>query len=303
MPKSRAWYFVVLIALIVVVVGLGSWAQDELRLPSVLILDTSDRNGALYLDGGATLTVRQGDLIVNSSHSSALFNANSQIEVQAGTILIAGGYNNLGEGTITPPPTTGAKAVADPLTKVQCPEVADVRSRQKLFVPDKRETTLKPGFYVGGINAFGKDAILRLDPGVYVVSDGDFFVGVGEFSGDGVTIIMSGRKPGRLTFANKARGKLVAPKEGPLKDILLVTAGAAEGNNSDIGFNDARVLLQGTVYAPRGRIGVFANSRVVVGHVVGFSLIMTTGAVMEVTGLGTTDPGWNGVEIPLEPER
>lgn len=302
MSMARICKLTALLVATAIVGGICGWAQDELRIPAVLVLDATDKNGALNLGGENVLTVHKGDLIVNSSHSSALFNANSQIQVSAGSILIAGGYNNVGEGTITPAPTTGAPPVADPLTGIRYPEGGEVRSRQKLFVPDKRETTLKPGFYAGGINAFGKDAILRLEPGMYVVSDGDFFVGVGEFFGEGVTIVMSGQKPGRLTFANKARGKLVAPSEGPLKDVVLVSAGRAEGNNSDIGFNDARVLLQGTVYAPRGRIGVFANSQVVVGHVVGFNLIMNTGAAMDVTGLPVTDPAWEGVEIPREPE-
>ncbi len=302
MRETRAWKSLVLAAAVSVVLGIRSWAQDDLRIPSVLVLDATDKNGALNLGGENVLTVRKGDLIVNSSHSSALFNANSQIQVLAGSILIAGGYNNLGEGTITPAPTTGAAPVPDPLTRIRYPEGGEVRSRQKLFVPDKRETTLKPGFYAGGINAFGKDAVLRLEPGMYVITDGDFFIGVGEFSGEDVTIIMSGQKPGKLAFANGARGKLVAPREGPLKDILLVSAGRAEGNNSDIGFNDAKVLLQGTIYAPRGRIGVFFNSRVVVGHVVGLNVIMNTGAAMDVTGLPVTDPGWEGVEIPPEPE-
>ena len=291
----------VLLAAMMIFAGLRGWTQDEPRIPSVLVLDTSEKNGALHLDGENTLKVRQGDLIINSTHSSALFNANSQIQVLAGSIRITGGYNNLGKGSITPAPTTGVATVADPLTMIRYPEVGDVRSRQKLFVPDKRETTLKPGYYAGGINAYGRDAILRLEPGVFVVTDGDFFIGVGEFSGEGVTIIMSGKKPGKLVFANDCRGKLVAPKEGPLKDIVVVSAGGTEANVSDIGFNDAKVLLQGTMYAPRGRVGLFSGARVVVGHVVGFNLTMNTGAALDVTGLTVTDPRWEGVGIPLEP--
>jgi hypothetical protein len=286
------------VALLGALLGAWAWAEDEVRVPSVLLLDVSQKNGALNLGGEDVLTVRKGDLIVNSSHSSAVFNANSRIEALGGAIRIVGGYNNLGEAAIAPDPTTGSAAMADPLTGIKYPPGGDVRSREKLFVSDGRETTLKPGYYAGGINAFGKGATLTLEPGMYVITDGDFFVGCGQFAGEGVTIVMSGQKPGKLTFGNGARGKLVAPKEGPLKDILIVSGGKAEGNNSDVGFNDARVLLQGTVYAPRGRIGVFFKSRVIAGHVVGLNLIMNTAATLDVMGVPVTSPAWDEVEVP-----
>ncbi len=301
MSRGCGWMMVLLAG--VAFAGVPGWAQDETPMPAVLLLDATAKTGALHLDGENTLTVRKGDLVVNSTHNSALFSANSKIEVPAGAIRLAGGYNNLGESSITPTPVTGAAAVADPLTGVQYPKAGDVRSRQKLYVPDGRETTLKPGYYAGGINAYGRNTVLRLEPGMYVITDGDFFIGAGEVSGEGVTVIMSGKQPGKLSFGAGARGKLVAPREGPLKDMLIVSAAKTQGNTSDIGFNDARVVLQGLIYAPKGRLGLLAEAQVIVGRVVAYNLLMNTGATLEVLGAPVTDPAWESVEIPAAPER
>jgi hypothetical protein len=273
-----------------------AFAQDQPVIPSVLVLDTSDKNGALNLGGDNVLTVRKGNLIVNSSDNLALFNANSTLAVQDGTIQIVGGYSDLGQASTTPVPQTCTQPVADPLAKrVQYPEDAKVRERQKLIIPDNRHTVLEPGYYLGGISALGKDVQLTLNPGVYVIWDGDFFVSAADMDGQGVTIVMAGQHPGKLTFGDGSRVRLQAPSEGALQGILLFSKGAAEGNSSDIGFNGADCVLRGTIYAPRGRVGVFAKSRVRAGHVVCFNLMMNTGAELEVLGVPALDPAWEKI--------
>ena len=271
-------------------------AQDQPLIPSVLVLDTSEKNGALNLGGDNVLTVRKGNLIVNSSDNLALFNANSTVAVQDGTIQIVGGYSDLGQASTTPAPQTGMQPVADPLAKrVQYPEDTKVRERQKLIIPDNRHTVLEPGYYLGGISALGKDVALTLNPGVYVIWDGDFFISAAEMNGQGVTIVMAGQNPGRLIFGDGSHVRLQAPTEGPLKDILVVSKGVAQGNRSDIGFNGANCVLRGTIYAPWGRVGVFAKSRVRVGYVVCFNLMMNTGAELEVLGGPASDPVWEKI--------
>ena len=71
--------------------------------------------------------------------------------------------------------------------------------------------------------------------------------------------------------------------------------GVAQGNRSDIGFNGANCVLRGAIYAPRGRVGVFAKSRARVGYVVCFNLMMNTGAELEVLGGPVSDPAWEKI--------
>ena len=271
-------------------------AQDQPAVPSVLVLDTSEKNGALNLGGDNMLTVRKGNLVVNSSDNLALFSANSTVAVQNGTIQIVGGYSDLGQASTTPVPQTGMQPVADPLAKrVQYPEDAKARERQKLIIPDSHHTVLEPGYYLGGISALGQNVQLTLNPGVYVIWDGDFFISAAELDGQGVTIVMAGQNPGRLIFGDGSHVRLQAPAEGPLKDILVVSKGVAQGNRSDIGFSAADCVLRGTIYAPRGRVGIFAKSRVRAGYVVCFNLMMNTGAELEVLGVPASDAAWEKI--------
>jgi hypothetical protein len=248
----------------------------------VLVLDPNQSNGALSLGGENRLIVRKGDVIVNSTDQSALFNANSSIEVLAGSIGLAGNFMNLGKAVTKPKPRR-AQQVANPYETLKLPAVTNVVSKQKLFLHAGVPETLRPGVYQGGINV-GKGVELTLQPGTYLFINGDFFVTEAKVRGDGVTIIMWGAKPGKLLFANGADVELSAPREGDLKDMLILSAGKLEGTNTDVGFNGCQAKLTGVVDAPLGRVGVFFNAKVSVTRVCCFQLMLNTGAMLEVTG-------------------
>lgn len=282
-----------LLCVLLLNLGAGlSLAQEAGELPSVLVLDASAKNGALNLGGEDRLIVRKGDLIVNSSHNMAIFNANSTIQVLDGAVQVVGGCNNLGQATTTPEPTTGAAVQNDPLAGLQYPSVTDVQSRQKLFVSGDKEETLSPGYYAGGISLTGKGLKVTLEPGMYVITDGDFFINEAQLEGTGVTIVMSGQRPGKLLWATGAQVRLSAPTEGSLKDILIVSAGTAQGSETDVGFNGAKAMLRGTIYAPRGRVGAYFKANVTVGHVICANLMMNTGSTLFVVGAAVDDPVW-----------
>lgn len=271
-------------------------AEVEPFATSVLVLDVGASNGALNLGGQNQLLVRKGDLVVNSSHNMAIFNANSTIKALAGQVQVVGGCNNLGEATTEPEAQTGATGQADPLGKLEYPQVTDVQSRQKMFVSGDKEVTLSPGYYAGGLSLTGKGLKVTLEPGMYVITDGDFFISDAEVSGTGVTIVMSGQTPGKLLWATGARIALSAPAEGALKDILIVSAGRLNGANTDVGLNGCAAILRGTIYAPLGRVGVYFNSKIITGRVICYQLMMNTSAVLDVMGVPVDSPDWDKQE-------
>jgi hypothetical protein len=273
-----------LLAVALLVPGVRSVSAEPLPA-SVLVLDNRPTNGALNLGGEDRLVVDKGDLQVNSTHSNAVFNALSQIEVKDGGCRIAGGYNGVGTATCAPEAETGASAVADPYAQTAWPQTTDIASRGKLFVSgDNKEETLSPGYYVGGLSCMGKGLVVHLEPGLYIITDGDFFISDATVEGTDVTILMSGNAPGKLLAANGSHLIISAPKEGPLKDLALVSARTMQGNDTDLGFNGGVAEVDGVIYAPRGRVGVFFKSQVTAAAVVSWHLMLNTGGVLEALG-------------------
>jgi len=251
--------------------------------PSLIVLNSTAKNGALSLGGENRLAVHKGDIAVNSSHTMALSLFNSELEVLAGEVILNGGAHILGEGSITPEPITGAELVEDPYTAQEFPEVTDVIANERLFISEG-EVTLEPGVYYGGLTISGEETKVTLSPGTYLIVNGDFAVLKAELTGEGITLLVSGDKPGKFVFGNGSRTTLSAPEEGPLKGMLLATDGRIDGANSNIGFNDAKATLTGAVYAPQGRVGVFFKSEVTAGRIVCFEYMMNTGAQVDLTG-------------------
>ena len=72
-------------ALILAVQCVAVHAEKQ-KIPSVLILDPAEKNGALSVSGESRLVVHKGTVIVNSTHSHALSNQRATIEVLDGSI-------------------------------------------------------------------------------------------------------------------------------------------------------------------------------------------------------------------------
>ncbi len=270
-------------------------APAPAKPPAVLLLDASEKNGALNLGGGNRLLVRKCGLAVNSAHQMAIFNANSTVQVLEGGIQVVGGAYSLGKASIEPRPKMQAPPVADPFAALVLPEAGDVVSAKQMFIPNDREWTLRPGVYVGGISAVGKAITLTLQPGVYFIRDGDVFLSGPQVQGKDVTLVFTGTKPGRLSFANDTRATLWGPREGPLKDIVVISQRKAdEKPGSELSFNGAQVALAGIVYAPAARVGIFFHSQVAMCRLVCANLMLNTDAVLDVTGV-------NPSEVPVAP--
>jgi hypothetical protein len=262
--------------------------DDAPTPPSLLVLDASEKLSTFSLGGEDRLTIRKGDLVVNSCHRHAFSVSNSVVEVLDGQFLVVGAGVGSGESKITPEPQQGAEVVVDPYTGLKFPQIDNTVSRQRKFLPENEEVTLSPGIYYGGVTGASKATTVTLEPGVYVMVDGDFAMVGPKVIGKGVTIIMSGANPGKFLLGSGSEATLSAPTEGPLKDILIVSAGKAQGYNSDVGFNDGHANFTGVIYAPLGRVGAFYKSVVKVSRVVCFAFVLNTSAVMEITG--TTAP-------------
>ena len=168
---------------------------------SIVLLNPSNalwpnaRNGcpSFLISGGPTLTF-DGSVMVNSACTAANGGAMATnggaatVTIASGrSIRLVGGYSP-GPLTITPAPTTGAKALTDPFVNLEsvpygstaCTSSAQaqpacVRSASRLILSNQT-MVLNPGVYTGGIQ-LRNSSVALLRPGIYIFDGGGLDVG------------------------------------------------------------------------------------------------------------------------------
>ena len=261
----------------------GARAQDvggKARESSLMMLDPTEKVWSLQVTSKSHLTVQKGDVVVNSTHKGALWIADGTIEALDGQIRDVGGVTNMGKTVPKPAPVIGAAPEEDPIPEFLIPPPGREISREMLSVNYEAEATLTPGIYSGGIHIVGNDSVITLQPGVYVMNGGDFFVSGALVQGKGVTIVMSGAKPGMFWIAGNARLDLSAPTEGSLKNLLVVSR--SEGWNK-LQFSSAKGRFKGLIYAPKAGVGV-SGSDLTFDRLICANLGLTLEANVQITG-------------------
>lgn len=253
-------------------------------MPSVVMLDPTDKVWSLQVTSKSRLSVEKGDIVVNSVNKGALWIADGNIDALDGAIRCVGGINNMGKTVPKPFPVLGAAPIEDPIAEFRIPPPKREISREMLWLNYQPEVTLPPGVYTGGIRIAGNDSVITLQPGVYIINGGDFFVSGALVQGKDVTIVLAGEKPGRFWTAGGARLDLSAPTEGPMQNLLLVSR--AEGWNM-LQIDDTKGRFKGLVYAPAAGVGVSAGSQLIFDRIICANLGLALSSQMQVTGKAT----------------
>jgi hypothetical protein len=253
------------------------------QVPSLLMLDPTAKVWSLHVTSGSQLDVQAGDVVINSTHDGALWAAGGTIAAK-GAIRVAGGTTLLGENDLSPAPQTFAAAADDPLPPFRIQPGA-VRSGQKLFINNEPTATLSPGIYTNGIFATGKDSVITMQPGTYIMNGGDFFVSGARLEGEGVTIVMSGQQPGAFWCAAGAQLDLTPPTTGPLQNIVLI---ARAQNGRGIQLDGATGQMKGLVYSPTATASLSAKADVTLDRLFCSSLSLALGSQLHITGQNLT---------------
>ena len=254
------------------------------KMPALLLLDYSDKVWSLSVGANSSLTVQHGDIVINSTNKGALWLANGMLNDMDGQILCTGGLNNMGKTSPKPYPVLGANPQDDPIPDFRVPPPDRVISQQKLFLNNQPEVTLPPGIYNDGIFATGADSVITMQPGVYIINGGDFFVSGALLQGKDVTIVMAGAQPGRFWTAAGAQLDLTAPTQGVLKNLLLISR-AKGWNMLQLGGGEGH--FNGLVYAPKAGIGISAGAKLRFDRVVCANFSVDLGSNVTVTGKPT----------------
>ncbi len=249
--------------------------------PSVIALDQGNSVWTLKVTDGILKV--NGDVAVNSTNKGAIWMSGGLIDAQNGHVSVVGGVSRLGKNTIRPLEAMGGEVVSDPIPEFRIPAPGNVMSGEKLFLnTDEEDKVLPPGIYNGGIFASGKGHI-TLQPGVFVITNGDFSAIGPTVEGQGVTIVMAGDKPGALSFSLGAKFNASAPTSGKLKDLLVISR-ASGTFASGVSFASAQGNMQGILYAPTSSVSVQNSTGIKVSKIIALNVSVTSGS-MEVTGL------------------
>ena len=131
--------------------------------------------GALQGDSNSVLNATCG-VSVNSNSPTAM-SLNSSANVTAGEVAITGDYELTSSASVSPTPTTGVTASADPLAymndplQTTPPPIGGRVPERTNYVRDSGTHVLFPGTYCGGIE-LNNDARGILSPGFYVLLGG-----------------------------------------------------------------------------------------------------------------------------------
>lgn len=222
----------------------------------VVALDESaDR--ALNFQGNTEVGTECG-VTSNSTSSEAIYVGGSAeldtISAQAvGDIEVSGG----GILTSETPPQSLSSPADDPYDTLPMPPNSACDEVGRTNVRD--DEILMPGRYCGDLVIQGAGVIL--DPGTYIIDGGDFKANSGSsFSGDGVTIILTGSSPsdvGGITINGGASTDLSAPTSGTYEGILFAQDPIAQYRNNQsnaIFAGGANLMMDGVLYLPRSDI-------------------------------------------------
>ena len=210
-------------------------------------------NGALNLSGNAQLAI-PGVLTVDSSSASAI-TASGNASATATAINVVGGVQTSGNASLSPTPTTGAAAVADPFAGLAAPTFSGTGTAVNLG--GNQALTLNPGTY-SQITVSG-NAKLTLTPGTYVITTGGFLVSgnasVGMSGSGGVLIYDAG---GGIAVSGNATLNLSAETSGPYDGLVIFQA---RTNTRALNFSGNGVGgLSGTVYAAGAQVILSGNA-------------------------------------------
>ena len=226
-------------------------------LPLCLLALNPTAKSALEAAGSSEVVADDCAIFSNSNDSDAI-HARSSASISASYICAHGGVR--GAARMSPAPETGCTRLADPLAALPTP------TRWPPPHCDNTDGTfsgnmvqLNPGVYCGGINVTSGTKV-RLRPGVYQLVDAPFRAASNTtVRGDGVVIHLRGSN-GRLDLSGTPNLDLSAPTSGDHAGVVFYADRSQSGVTHNITGN-VDMKIDGTLYAPTGRIEYTGNSR------------------------------------------
>jgi len=234
-------------------VGVGTTSPGNvtpcLSSSQVLVLNPHASH-PLTLSGGATIGAKT--VAVNSDSADAAL-LSGQAYISATNVNITGSDVLTGNASIQGKLATGAKPTADPLANLAGPSETGLLTYNDGQISGGT-VTLKPGIYPNAVSISGQ-AIVMLQPGVYVFKAGLDLSGGAHLSGDGVLLYIAG---GSLKFSGQSIVHLSPSTSGANAGVTIFQArdNLASGQLS----GGSQWSLSGAVYLPTALLDLSGGS-------------------------------------------
>jgi Flp pilus assembly protein TadG len=221
-------------------------------------------NGSFDVNGKPDVNI--GCAVQANSSSRSGMTQEGKAEVKAKKFGVTGGHKT---NNYSPPPSDGSPKVDDPYALLPFPYTDDCNGKGKKGDNIKDSTTLSPGTYCGGIHVYGDGTKVTLEPGIYVMKDGPFWIdGNATITGDRVMIAFTG-KGSTLQIWGDSVVNLTSPVSGLYTNMQFFqdrnddsTRGlwASVGGSSGANQGSAKLQFDGVAYFPTENFWVFGNS-------------------------------------------
>ena len=231
-----------------------SAAAQTIPTPPVCVYALNNRaNGAVDLNG--TVNVSVGCAVQANSGSGGAVRAVGGARMSTSAFSVSGNYKGSG---FTPPPKAGAAPLPDPFASLPFPATGPCVALSGSSI--KANTTINPGTYCGGLR-ISSGAVVTMNPGIYIFTDGDFKIDSGsQVTGSEVLIALAG-KGAKFWMTGSAIMKVTSPASGTYMNMQFMEDRNNTAGNTwvSIGGN-SQLQYDGVMYFPNSNIWVFGGS-------------------------------------------
>jgi Putative Flp pilus-assembly TadE/G-like len=273
--------------------GLSTRAEAEGSASPVCILLLETTGIALDLSSGAALDAGDCGVHINSTNDTEALSVTSNSSITAADVCVVGNSNLKSGGTVTPPPTHGCAAKADPMaTLPKPPEALDPCWKNDFVVNNNQTETLWPNKMYCGTTEIKGNAIMP--PGLYVFRGGEFVIkSGGTVTGTEVTMFFAD-KDARLNANSNSTLRVTAPKTGTYQGVLMFQLPDPDTQSAPVHVvhSNGGTELEGTIYLPNGVLELNSNSTANVPA--DYTLIIARRLVLKSNGSLQVESNYSG---------
>jgi hypothetical protein len=204
------------------------------------------RKHTLEMKGTVSVIAPDCNIYGNSSHHDDVVDPHSELNFLIGKTVSAVGYGHHYLENVSPPLTHGIERIADPMLSLVIPTVSeDDCDFEELEIEDEN-MTLSPGVYCEGLSVVESE--VKLEPGIYYITEGEFELEDAVLTGDGVTFVLVDDDVELDWVSSEIR--ITGPTSGTYAGIVMM--GTRQSTNHT--FEESTVDLTGVVYLPNGKL-------------------------------------------------
>ncbi|HUB14313.1 MAG TPA: hypothetical protein VMB34_20345 [Acetobacteraceae bacterium] len=255
----------------------------------VLALSTT-ASPAIAVNNMGSITATGCGIFSDSNASQAIYlNSGSLVAKSIGAVGIVA-KSNSGSNTMTPAPTDGDAAEANPLANMTAPTPGACSYTNASFTAWKATPyafTQSANVFCGNTTIGGNSTTDTFAAGIYYVVNGSLtFNNANITQASGVSFVLTGSSPGGFNWTNYSGSyAITAPTTGPTAGVAVWQTCPGAGSAATSSMNGGSTLaLGGAFYTPCGALNISNNAHLAAASGNTMGVVVNT---MQVVGSGS----------------